>query len=71
MFAKYKLKIGCLNKGDKTKIKCTHNDRVKLIENHEIFTFLETWLEPDGGCPSVPGYINVKIAKPREALVVL
>ena len=66
MFAKYNLRIGCLNIGGNAKMKCTHNDIVKLIGNHDIFTILESWLDPDDACPSVPGYINFRSERKRN-----
>ena len=69
MFEKYNLTIGCLNIGGSVKIKCAHNDIMKLIKNHyifNIFAILESWSEPEESCPTIDGYADFRSERKRK-----
>ena len=48
------------------KMKCAHNDIMKLIKNHDIFAVLESWLEPEESCPTIDGYANFRSKRKRK-----
>ena len=60
MLQKVGLKIGSLNIQGSINQKITSPDILDLINSHEIFCFLETWLGPNESCPSIDGYISFR-----------
>ena len=66
MFQKYNLKVGSLNIGGNAKLKCTDNDVINVIQRHDIFAILESWLDPDDACPTIPGYANFRTERKKK-----
>ena len=60
MFRKYDLKVGCLNIGGNAEIKCTTSDIIDIINDHDIFIFVEYWLGPVDSCPMIIRFSNFR-----------
>ena len=60
MLSKLTLKIGSLNIGGNAKSKCESDDIQRLINQHDIFILLESWLGPDDACPKIASYSNFR-----------
>ena len=60
MSKQYSLKIGCLNIGGNAKLKCLCPETIQIVNDHDIFVILESWLGPDDRYPNITGHINFR-----------
>ena len=60
MLRKCALNIGCLNINGGLLSKFSSPDILNLIQRHDIFCFVESWLPPNGVCPNVHGYTSFR-----------
>ena len=56
MLRKCSLKVGCLNINGGLLAKCRSPDILNLVQQHDIFCFVESWLSPNDACPKIHGY---------------
>ena len=54
------LKFGCLNIEGNAKTKCTTADVKDKVNNHDIFVFAGSWLDPADSIPGIKGYVNFR-----------
>ena len=66
MSKQYSLKIGCLNIGGNAKLKCLCPEITQIVNDHDIFVILESWLGPDDSCPNINGYTNFRSERKKE-----
>ena len=60
------LKIGSLNIGGNAKVKCTCPDVVEIVNSHDIFVILESWLGSDDICPYIDGFLNFRSERKKK-----
>ena len=60
------LKIGCLNIGGNAKVKCLSPDIIQIVNSHDIFLILESWLGPDDRCPHINGFTNFRSERKKK-----
>ena len=66
MFDKYNLKLGCLNIAGNANVKCRNDDIIRMISRYDIFTILESWLDPDDACPLINGFANFRSERKKK-----
>ena len=60
------LKIGSLNIGGNAKVKCLCPDVVEIVNSHDIFVILESWLGADDSCPHMDGFLNFRSERKKK-----
>ena len=60
------LKIGSINIGGNAKVRCLCPDVVEIINSHDIFVILESWLGADDSCPHMDGFLNFRSERKKK-----
>ena len=47
-------------------MKCEHRDVIRVIEKHDIFAILESWLDPEDACPKIKDYVNFRSERKKK-----
>ena len=66
MSHKCALKVGSLNIEGAVGVKYNTPEIQKLIHNHDIICFLESWLGPHDACPNIDGYIAFRSERKKH-----
>ena len=66
LYEKYNLRIGSLNIEGGLHIKAETSDIQNIVKDHDIFIFLETWLERHHSCPAISGYSVFRSERKRH-----
>ena len=66
MYSRYNMKIGCHNIGGNAKLKCQTPDIIDIINKHDLFAVMESWLDRDDSCPVVNGYTNFRSDRKKK-----